>query len=327
MPYMMKGRNESVFYFDENVQLPKADAWLRAFNVAHPGMSADIFHLALWAVRDCMVRWPTMNRFVMGGRLYQRREITFTYAVKRRLKDTGSGGADMATVKRTFPPDEAFEDLVAAIADQTRQERFGGPTHTDRELRVILKLPGVLRRVFVGAMRVLDAYGVLPRKWIDGDPMYTSAFLAHMASFGMPAGYHHLYEYGTAGVFVVLGRPTTDPGSPTSGPDRRRTMRVTFSFDERTEDGMIAWRSIQHFKRILEDPGAVAGLEGLTESPEGFTAGVDLGPDSGSAAADAPEPPGARIASNGHQGGAPDASGGVRHDAAAGAAGTAGGSE
>ena len=31
-------------------------------------------------------------------------------------------------------------------------------------------------------------------------------------------------------------------------------MRVTYTFDERTEDGFTAWRSIQHFKRIVEDP-------------------------------------------------------------------------
>jgi len=37
-------------------------------------------------------------------------------------------------------------------------------------------------------------------------------------------------------------------------------MRVAFTFDERTEDGIVAWRSIQHFKRVLEDPGAVPAL-------------------------------------------------------------------
>jgi len=60
-------------------------------------------------------------------------------------------------------------------------------------------------------------------------------------------------------IFVVLGRPVNEPGSPASGPDRRRTMRITYSFDERTEEGFTAWRSIQHFKRIVEDPAA-AGL-------------------------------------------------------------------
>jgi hypothetical protein len=120
----------------------------------------------------------------------------------------------------------------------------------------------------MAAVRTGDRFGLLPGSFIDHDPMFASAFVAHMASFGMPAGYHHLYEYGSAGIFVVLGRPTTDPGSPTSGPDRRRTMRVTYTFDERTEDGFTAWRSIQYFKRMVEDPDG-AGLHADARADDG----------------------------------------------------------
>jgi hypothetical protein len=262
MPYLMRGRNESVFFFEADVALHRTDAWLRGFNAAHPSLAADVFHLALWAIRDCMQKYPTMNRFVAGGRLYQRREISFSYAVKRRLQE----GAPIVVVKRTFPPDEPFADLVAAVQAQIHDDRFGGPQGIDKELALLFKFPGFARRLAFAGLRVGDRLGLLPRAFIEHDPMFASAFLAHMASFGMPAGYHHLYEYGTASIFVVLGRPTTDPGSPTSGPDRRRTMRVTYSFDERTEDGFTAWRSIQHFKRIVEDPTA-AGLDAGTLVP------------------------------------------------------------
>ena len=76
---------------------------------------------------------------------------------------------------------------------------------------------------------------------------------------GMDACYHHLYEYGTIGIFGVIGRPTTDPGSPTSGPDRRRTMTLRWTFDERVEDGLVAGYALKRFKQMLEDPVA-AGL-------------------------------------------------------------------
>jgi hypothetical protein len=255
MPYLMKGRNESVYYFEHEVALRKADAFVRTFNESHPDNQIDVFHLALWGLRECMIRYPTMNRFVAGGRIYQRDGIWFSYAVKRRLQDN----APITVVKRRFPPDEPFPDMVTAVQSQVHEDRFGGPKSIDEELEVFMRFPGFVRRAAVGAVRIADRFGLLPASYIDHDPMFASAFVAHMASFGMPAGYHHLYEYGTVGVFCVLGRPTTDPGSPTSGPDRRRTMRVTYSFDERTEDGFTAWRSIQHFKRILEDPDA-AGL-------------------------------------------------------------------
>jgi hypothetical protein len=273
-----------VYYFEQELGLRRTDEWLRAFNEAHAQTPADVFHLALWAIRDCMVRYPTMNRFVAGGRIYQRREISFSFAVKRRLQE----GAPIAVVKRTFPPDEPFADLVAGIQAQLHDDRFGGPQGVDKELALLMKFPGFVRRLAIGAIRTGDRLGVLPKWYVDQDPMFASAFVAHMASFGMPAGYHHLYEYGTTGIFIVLGRPTTEPGSPTSGPDRRRSMRVTFSFDERTEDGFTAWRSIQHFKRVVEDPDAAglaareevssAGRFGLpSDATEGETRGFGAG--------------------------------------------------
>jgi hypothetical protein len=58
----------------------------------------------------------------------------------------------------------------------------------------------------------------------------------------------------------VLGRPTTAPGSPTSGPDRRRTMLLRWTFDERTEDGLVAGFALRLCKQFLEDPVGVGHL-------------------------------------------------------------------
>ena len=49
-------------------------------------------------------------------------------------------------------------------------------------------------------------------------------------------------------------RPVPEPGSPTSGPDRRRTMTLRWTFDERCEDGLVAGYALKRCKQILEDP-------------------------------------------------------------------------
>jgi len=106
--------------------------------------------------------------------------------------------------------------------------------------------------------------------------MYGSAFFANMASFGMPAVYHHLYEYGTVGIFCSLGRPVTEPGGPTSGPNRRRTMNVRWTYDERAEDGLTAWFAMRRFRQVMEDP-AGCGLTVETVAPDGaFPVGEHL---------------------------------------------------
>jgi hypothetical protein len=204
-----------------------------------------------------MTRYPTMNRFVAGGRLYQRSEIWFSYSAKRNLKE----GSPLVVIKRRFTADEPFETMVADMAQQLREGRFGeGLAASDREVELIMKLPGVGRRVVMAIGRFADAFGLFPKSFIDNDPLYGSAFFANLGSIGLEGGYHHLYEYGSIGVFCVIGRPTTEPGSPKSGPDRRRTMSLRWTFDERTEDGLVAAYALRLCKQIVEDPVGVGKL-------------------------------------------------------------------
>jgi hypothetical protein len=254
MPYLMRGRNESAVYFHQDITLVKTDAFIRAWNQANPMLRIDVFHLAVWALRDTIERQPTANRFVAGGRLYDRKGIWFSYAVKTKLET----GAPMVVVKRRFDTDASFAAMVEGM--HTEQSAATSERSTvDKELGLLMIFPGFVRRIIMAAIRTFDRFGLLPRGFIDKDPMYASAFFANMASLGMPAVYHHLYEYGTAGIFGSLGRPVTEPGSPTSGPGRRRSMTVKWTYDERADDGLMAWYALRRFKQVLEDPEA-AGL-------------------------------------------------------------------
>ena len=261
VPYLMRGRNESAVYFEQRIALKQADAFIREFNEAHPDAPVNIQHLMMWTITQVLDEFPTMNRFVAGGRLYQRRGIWFSYSAKQSLK----GASPLLVLKREFHPSETFEQMAVAMAKQLHDDRYGGTiSPSDHEAALILKLPGLLRRLVMAVGRFGDAFGLLPGSMIRDDPMYASAFFANLASIGMDACYHHLYEYGSIGIFCVIGRGTTDPGSPTSGPDRRRTMTVRWTFDERTEDGLVAGYALKRAKQILEDPRGM-GLPDPTE--------------------------------------------------------------
>lgn len=250
MPYLMRGRNESAVYFEHDIALRKADAFIREWNQANPGLRVDVFHLAVWGLRQTIDRNPTINRFVAGGRLYQRNGIWFSYAVKSKLVT----GAPLVVVKRRMDLDESFAAMVVGMQKTEARYRSGDAAQVDRELGLLLLFPGFVRRLLMRGVNGLDRLGMLPRSYVEGDPMYSSAFLANMASLGMPPVYHHLYEYGTASIFCSLGRPVPEPGSPTSGPDRRRTMQVRWTFDERAEDGLTAWFAARRFRQVVEDP-------------------------------------------------------------------------
>ena len=119
--------------------------------------------------------------------------------------------------------------------------------------------PRQVRRLILRAGRWLDAFGLLPRAMIEADPMYASAFVANLGSVGLDAAYHHLFEHGTAPIFVTMGRLHKAPVVAADGSVvAREIFELKWTFDERTEDGFYAARGLGHLKELLENPDRLA---------------------------------------------------------------------
>lgn len=267
MPYVMRSRSGATVYFDQRVDVRNAERFVRAFNETHPESRATLFHVVMWAARQGLTEYPALNRFVAGGRLYQRKGLWISYSAKQRMKR----GAPLLVVKRRFEPDESFAAMVAAMATQLQTAKFGGAKNTvDSELGIILKLPGFLRRVVFGAYRGLEALGMFPNAFIENDPLYASIFLTDLGSIGLDPAYHHLYEYGTIGIFGAIGRARNElVGDVNTGRmEKRRIAGIRWSFDERVEDGLYAGYALKHVKKLIEDPVAhgIAADDPLTRA-------------------------------------------------------------
>jgi hypothetical protein len=261
MPYVMRTRNESTVYFEQKIDVGNAERFVRAFNEAHPETRITVFHVLLWACRQGLVEYPNVNRFIAGGRLYQRKGIWISYSAKQRMKK----GAPLVVLKREFEPEESFATMVAAMQEQLHEAKFSGGKNTvDGELKLVLMLPGFLRRVVFVAYRALEAHGLFPRSFVDNDPLYASMFLTDLGSLGLDPVFHHLYEYGNVGTFGVLGRPRAEqiPDPDTGRLERKRIALIRWSFDERIEDGLYAGYGIKSVKTRLEDPVKAGIAEG-----------------------------------------------------------------
>src|SRR6185436_8851011 len=86
VPYLMRGRNESAVYHEQICDLTRTRPWLRAFNHAHE-QPATLFHLFLYAFARVLHARPGVNRFVSGGRIYQRRKVELSFAAKKRMEE------------------------------------------------------------------------------------------------------------------------------------------------------------------------------------------------------------------------------------------------
>lgn len=258
MPYMMRGRNESAVYFDMQLDITRTRAFLERFRGEHPDLHVGLFHVVTWSLVHTLGQRPRLNRFVAGGRLWQRDGVWVSYSAKKRLDDE----SPLVVLKRRFDPERSFEEMVREMGKRLDEGRSPRKSYTDRELGVVLSLPGPAVRALVALERGANELGLLPRSFIDNDPMFASAFIANLGSLKMDAGYHHLYEYGNIPIFCVIGqmseRAVARDGEVVVVP----SVSLRFSYDERIEDGLYAQRSLELMRHMVEDPAAHGGLGG-----------------------------------------------------------------
>jgi hypothetical protein len=256
IPYLMRGRNEAAIYHDEVVDLSKFRPWLRDYNRSHPDNPITLFHVALYAIGKGFFARDGMNRFISGGRIYQRRGVYLSFAAKKKFDSK----APLTTIKMECFDKEPFGDFVKRYKDLLGEGRSDKERTVDKEVRLALMLPGVVLRAAMALVRFLDRMNLLPGGMIKTDPMYCSAFVANLGSVGIDRTYHHLYEYGTASLFGVLGVPRKQVVVGADGqPTVKEMVEMRWSFDERINDGFYCALALRSCTRILDDPERYLG--------------------------------------------------------------------
>lgn len=244
MPFVSPRRNESLVYYDTEIEVEPALDFIEERNRSRPPeRRMTLFHVYLRSLAVALHTRPGVNRFTAGGRIWQRDGAWITFSAKQEIRD----GAKMMTVKRRFDENESLDEMVDAVLDSLRDRRGGDETRSDKEMSLALRMPPFVIRLALLALRAADSLGLLPRKMIEDDPMFTSIFVANLGSLGMDAGYHHLWEYGTCPMFAMMGRIRERH-------DGVRVMTCRYSYDERIEDGLYAGIALAAIKERLENP-------------------------------------------------------------------------
>jgi hypothetical protein len=253
MQFIMPGRNESLVYFDTYVDPTPLLSYLEQ---ARKRFDVDMTHCTVAACLRMLRLNPTINRFTIGGRLYERRGEYVTFSMKRKALDRA---AKLATVKMQFVSGETFRSFCERVAASIGTERSGERTYADKEFDVFEAMPRPVLKGGVTLMRWLDYYNLLPGSFIENDPLYTGMFVANLGSLGMDPGYHHLYEYGTCPAFAMVGQLADTPTVVDGKVEVRRTLHIRFTYDERVDDGLNARYAIDSIKIALEHPYDVFG--------------------------------------------------------------------
>ncbi|MBR5773364.1 MAG: 2-oxo acid dehydrogenase subunit E2 [Clostridia bacterium] len=252
MPYLMPNRADNEAFISEKIDLTNIMAYLKEKNVEGIDFKYSIFHIITAALARTVVQRPKMNRFIKGHRLYQRDKITLSFVAKKVFSDNGEEALVFVTCDENSTVDTIHETLREKLS---RVRAEGEVDHTTGMMNKLTKVPRFIMRFIFRILRLLDYYGRLPDGLCKEDPEYASVFITNLGSIKLNAGYHHLANWGTNSIFVVLGEKHLSPYFDKYGNvEMREAMNIGITLDERIADGYYYSKTIKLFKYLLENP-------------------------------------------------------------------------
>ena len=253
MPYLYPNRADNEAFIQEVFDLTNLEAFLEKKNEnldkAH---RYTIFHAVCAAIVKTFTLRPRMNRFIKGCRLYQRDDLSLGFVVKKQFRD--DAGEGLAFIK--FPPETTIDSLHGRIMQEIFEcRREDAVDNSTKGMEKFTHLPRWLMRIAMFILHRLDFYGKVPYDLIKADPNYASVFLTNLGSIKLNAGYHHLSNWGTTSVFVVIGEKARKPVFHEDGTFEMRTMLdVGITLDERIADGYYYAKTVRLLKKLIENP-------------------------------------------------------------------------
>jgi len=255
MPIMMPNRADNEAFIQELVDMSAVEAYLEKKNAQSPEYKYTFFHVILAALARTVEMRPRMNRFIIGNRYYDRNHITFSFIVKKAFSDN----ADESVMILKYDPtsekaaiDMIHDKICDFVFSVRKSNKKDGTTDI---LDTLAKTPMWMRKLIVAILRSLDEHGHMPKDLANDDPFNSTVFVSNLGSIKLNAGYHHLTNWSTNSVFVVVGEKHMQPfynedGTVTVKP----ALNLGLTLDERIADGYYYSKTIRLLKKFLAEP-------------------------------------------------------------------------
>lgn len=253
MPLMYPNRCDNEAYMKVSVDITKTEDYIKKYNEEHPDNRIAIFDIIIAAMLKTLRIRPQMNRFIANQTMYQRNCITAAFTVKKEFRDDGD-----ETLARIVAEDtDNLESISFKVREQIAKCKVEDDESTDA-MNFIKRLPA--KHVIGAVARYLDRHGWMPKSVIATDPYQCSVVLTNLGSLGMDIGYHHLMNWGTNSIFVIVGTKKFKPFYDKDGNvTMKRVIDLAVTLDERISDGFYYGRSLRLVQKLIENPELLEG--------------------------------------------------------------------
>ena len=252
MPYLMKVRADAQNQFEAEIDIHNAEKYLaKKKKEGYTDMS--LLHVLLAAYVRVVSERPAIHRFIAGQKIYHRNKLECLMTIKKEM----SLDAPDTCIKVEFDPRDNIYNVYKKF-QKTVIEAKNEDGDFESIVGTLVKLPGLVLRAAIGVLRGLDYFGMLPKALHKISPFHGSMIITSMGSLGIPAIYHHLYDFGHLPIFISYGRMFTKEVTNLEG-ELENHHFVTFKVvtDERICDGFYYASAFKQMLRYLQHPEAL----------------------------------------------------------------------
>lgn len=267
IPYIMVNRTGAANLFEEPFEITAAERYIR--QKRREGLTNfGLIHVFLACFCRSIAKYPGVNRFVAGQRIFSRGEdIQFSMTVK---KDMSTDGEETEIKLHLTPRDTAYDVYRKMNEAVVKAKNTPADAAVDNVAFGLTLLPGVFLKFCVWFLKTLDYFGLLPKALLEVSPFHGSIYMTSLGSLGISPVYHHLYDFGNLPVFAAFGcKRRTMEIQPDGTVAERKYVDFRFTLDERTVDGFYYASFIKYFKRLFRHP------EVLDQPPEEIVKDAD----------------------------------------------------
>lgn len=249
IPHIMTSRSDSQVFYFEDIALDALDDYISKKDTE--GIKISYMHIIYAALIRIIAEKPRLNRFVMNGRVYARNDIAISLAIKKAMAET----IEETTIKIHYSGSENIFEIKDKLDNVIFENKeLEKKNSTDKLAKTLSYVPNFLMKFFISTLKYLDKYGMMPKALIEVSPFHTSAFLTNVGSLGIDAIYHHIYDFGTTGLFLAMGKKKKSFIFEDDVLKQEKTISIGWVADERICDGFYYANSIKAFNRYMRKP-------------------------------------------------------------------------
>ncbi len=248
IPYIMPTRAESQVMCKKELDAQIFNDYIKQKHEQGYDLSYMSVLIAIFV--KIMAKRPHLNRFIKNGRIYAHNAIVVSFVVKKALTDE----ADEMLLKLEFDGTENIFEINKRIEEEIKNVKKGTDDNaTDEFASKFLKLPNPIIKFCIGFLLKLDEWNKMPKSVIAASPFHASLFITNVKSIRLAYIYHHLYNVGTAGIFMALGKTSEKAVSKNGNMSSKSMFTLGLTIDERMCDGLYLSKSLQLLEKFCAD--------------------------------------------------------------------------